>query len=223
MRIRKLTLPVTDVTKASKFFGEVLQLRTNGPHVIIGWSIIELIEDKSASAGGVHLAFNVPPNRFQAAKEWLLDRCPLQTDTKGHDVFSFDENWSAESIYFAGPDASILELISRHRLPDSDRNGPFHGSEILCLSEVGLATSNVTASCEHMIDAFCVEALGASGEEFAALGSDEGLLIVTHRSRPWFPEGRQLPRASGLAVHIQTPRPGSFVSSAEDNWTVHSE
>ncbi|PJL22937.1 hypothetical protein B9Y64_21640 [Stenotrophomonas maltophilia] len=223
MRIRKLTLPVTDVTSASRFFGEVLQLETSGAVVAVGWSIIELIEGDAVSAGGIHLAFNVPFNRFRAAKEWLLERCPLQRDSKGRDVFTFDENWDAESIYFAGPDASILELIARRRLPSSDRHGPFHGSEILCLSEVGLATSNVTASCEHMAEAFGIKPLGAPGEEFAALGDDEGLLIVTHRSRPWFPEGRQLPCASGLVAHIQTPRPGSFASSAEDNWAVHSE
>ncbi len=223
MRIRKLTLPTTDVTSASRFFGEELQLNPSGADVAIGWSVIELVEHESASAGGVHLAFNVPFNRFRAAKEWLLERRPLQTDMNGRDVFAFDESWDAESIYFAGPDASILELIARRRLPPSDRHGPFHGSEILCLSEVGLATSNVAAACEHMVDAFGIEPLGDPREEFAALGDDEGLLIVTHRGRPWFPEGRQLPCASGLVVHIQTLRPSSFASSAEDNWAVHSK
>lgn len=222
MRIRKVTLPVTDVTAASRFFGDLLQLQTSGAEVAIGWSTIELVRSDSARVGGIHLAFNIPSNRFDAAKAWLLARCPIQTDPSGREVFTFDENWDAESIYFTGPDDSILELIARRRLGPSDQRGPFHGSELQCLSEVGLPIANVTALSEQMRDAFGIKPFGIPGDAFAALGDDEGLLILTRRTRPWFPEGRQLPCASGVIGHIQTARSSACVSSAEDGWTVRA-
>ncbi|MEW2875306.1 hypothetical protein AB1B06_28980, partial [Pseudomonas aeruginosa] len=61
------------------------------------------------------------------------------------DYFALESSWQSQSVYFTGPDGLILELIGRRRLPASACEGVFHGSELTCLSEVGLPSRDVEA------------------------------------------------------------------------------
>lgn len=132
MRLLHLTLPVSDVGTVAAWFHDVLQLRVVGNHVHIGWSTIELQAANGQPLGGVHLAFNVPDNRFNEAMTWLRERVPLQRNPEGIDYFALESNWQSQSVYFTGPDGLILELIGRKRLPASTHGGAFHGSELTC-------------------------------------------------------------------------------------------
>jgi catechol 2,3-dioxygenase-like lactoylglutathione lyase family enzyme len=83
MRLLHLTLPVSDVGAVASYFHDVLQQRVVGNHVHIGWSTIELQPAEGRPVGGVHLAFNVPDNRFGEAMTWLRERTPLQRNPAG--------------------------------------------------------------------------------------------------------------------------------------------
>ncbi len=70
MRLLHLTLPVSNVETVADYFRDVLQQRVVGHHVHVGWSTISLQPAGTHATGGVHLAFNVPDNRFGEAMTW---------------------------------------------------------------------------------------------------------------------------------------------------------
>ncbi len=221
MRILQLALPVSDVAQVGAYFSDVLQLPVNGGSVQIGWTRLQLRAAGSDPVGGVHLAFNVPANRFAAATEWLLARAPLQTNAKGEAHFTFGDAWASESIYFEGPDGLILELIGRRRLPASNRTSPFHGSELTCVSEVGLPVAEVPALHARAEAALGLKPLSPPTPHFAALGDDEGLLIVVDATRAWFPEQKVLPNARGIEVSVSEVSPGAL-EDQDHGWRVVS-
>lgn len=214
MRILDLTLPVSDVARVGAYFHDVLQLPVEGDVVQVGWTRVQLRDAGPDPTGGVHLAFNVPANRFAEATEWLLARAPLQTNSKGEAHFTFGDAWASESIYFEGPDGLILELIGRRRLPGSSRTGSFQGSELTCVSEVGLPTADVPALHARAEAALALRPLSTPTPHFAALGDDEGLLIVVDATRAWFPEQKVLPNARGILVTLGDVEAGALEEPA---------
>lgn len=221
MRITHLLLPVSDPAAASRFYRDTLQLPVEEGQVHIGWSRITLQQAEGPAPGGVHLAFNVPDDRFAAAIDWLRARVALQSNDRGETHFKLESSWESQSIYFAGPDDAILELIGRRRLPSSARTGPFHGSEMTCLSEVGLCTEDVPAMHHSVAVQYGLTPLSPASDVFAPMGDDEGLLILVRNDRRWFPEQRQLPDVRGLRVQVQDVRgDGGDVGDAQQDWAV---
>lgn len=202
MRIHVLQLPVSDIAQVIAYFRDVLQLPVRGDTVQIGWTALQVRPAGSDPVGGVHLAFNVPPDRFTAATTWLQARSPLQCNDKGEAHFTFGGRWESESIYFDGPDGLILELIGRRRLPATGREGAFHGSELTCVSEVGLPTADVAQLHARAEATLGLQPLSPPTPYFAPLGDDEGLLIVVDATRRWFPEQKVLPNARGIVVTL---------------------
>lgn len=219
MRINVLQLPVSDVASVAAWFGDVMQLPVHDGAVRIGWTTLQLRDADGDPVGGVHLAFNVPADRFEAATQWLLARSPLQRNAKGEAHFTFGGRWESESIYYDGPDGLILELIGRRRLPASGRSGAFHGSELTCVSEVGLPVADVAALTAQAEDSFGLQPLSPPTPYFAALGDDEGLLIVVDATRHWFPEQKVLPNARGIMVTLGDVTPSQLEDHAQ-GWQV---
>lgn len=216
MRLLHLLLPSLDPAASAAFYRDVLELPLHGTRVRAGWSEIELVP-ASGAVGCLHLAFNVPHARFGAAVEWLAARVPLLRDPLGEARFRLDGAWQSESVYFAGPDGAVLELIGRRALDNaSPRNGPFSGAEIQCLSEVGLPSADVAAVMRSLANHFDARPLGGEASpDFAPLGDHQGLLIVVERQRRWFPERRQLPWARGLRLTVSARQPGLRLRDAE--------
>lgn len=106
MRIEQLTLPTADVAATAAYFADVLQLPVHDATVTLGWSQIHLIPAGTLPVGGVHLAFNVPHNRFAAATAWLDARATRQRNAEGQEHFTFEGRWDSESIYFTAPMSS---------------------------------------------------------------------------------------------------------------------
>ncbi|MFI8718139.1 VOC family protein [Stenotrophomonas sp. NPDC077464] len=219
MRIHAIRLPVSQVAAVASWFAEVMQLPVQGEAVQIGWTTLQLRAAGDDPVGGVHLAFNVPADRFEAATAWLLARSPLQRNAAGQAHFTFGNRWQSESIYFDGPDGLILELIGRRRLPTSGRQGAFHGSELTCVSEVGLPTANVAAFAARADAVFGLQPLSPPTPHFAALGDDEGLLIVVDATRHWFPEQKVLPNARGIETMLGGVAEGQL-EDADQGWRV---
>ncbi|HEX8538885.1 MAG TPA: hypothetical protein VF664_15550, partial [Cystobacter sp.] len=58
---------------------------------------------------------------------------------------------------------------------------------------------------------------------FAALGDDEGLLIVVDASRRWFPEQRVLPNARGLRLRLADVGAAATLEDATHGWCAQSD
>lgn len=222
MRLLHLSLPVSDVANVAAYFRDVLQLEVAGDQVRIGWSTIQLQPANGRPVGGVHLAFNVPDNRFADAMSWLRARTPLQCNPEGLDYFALESSWQSQSVYFTGPDGLILELIGRRRLPASDRSGVFHGSELTCLSEVGLPSHDVDAVREQSNQRFGLRPISPPSPQFAPMGDDEGLLIVVAADRRWFPEQKDLPNAQGLQLQVADVSGSGELHDAALGWRVQA-
>lgn len=222
MRILELTLPVSDVPTVAAYFRDVLQLPVDHDRVRIGWSRLHLVPAADMPVGGVHLAFNVPDNRFAAAEAWLRERAPLQQGSDGTTWFALESSWQSQSVYFTGPDELVLELIGRKRLPASAQDGAFHGSELICLSEVGLPSTDVAATQAAVEACFGLQPLSAASPQFAPMGDDEGLLILVDAARRWFPEGRLLPAAAGLSLRLGDVAAGAVLDAPVQGWHVSS-
>lgn len=210
MRITHLTIPSSDPEACLAFYRDVLQLPVVGAVVRVGWTRIEVVEegirfpdgDIGASAAraddgrAIHLAFNIPPQRFEAACEWLARRALILRDPSGEERFRLEGVWQSRSIYFAGPHDAVLELIARDALlSPCAAEGKFHGREMLCVSEVGLPTGDVLGLAEHLKYAFGLNAFGEPSMNFAPMGDENGLLVVVDQNRRWFPEATKLPTA----------------------------
>jgi catechol-2,3-dioxygenase len=118
MLIRQVELPVWDAVQAARFYGDVLDLptRTGGGvvQVEVGPSVL-LLHPGPVEPGAYHAAITVPKDRFAEAKVWLQKRVSL-LERDGLDEFALGAPWNSQSLYYAGPDGILLELIARHDL-----------------------------------------------------------------------------------------------------------
>ncbi|QWT22212.1 VOC family protein [Bacillus sp. NP157] len=220
VRLSRIVLPSTDVEACVAFFREVLQLEVSGRVVHAGWTDIVVEPASALGVGAVHLAFNVPHDRFDRACEWIASRALVLRDPLGEERFHLDAPWDSQSLYFAGPHGAVLELIARRSLVAPVRGwGDFHGSEIACVSEVGLPTDDVPGLVRDLVVRHGIAPFGAVSDTFAAMGGDEGLLIVVDRERPWFPESRRLPWARGVRVAMSGVVAGETLGGVE-GWVV---
>jgi len=132
-----------------------------------------------------HFAFNIPGNKLAAALDWLRPRAPIHREPDGSEIIDF-ASWNAHAIYFYDPAGNILEFIARHNLPNA-AEGEFNERDILYASEIGIVVDDV-ASAVHAArrDWGLAVFAGTQSEDFAAVGTDEALLIFAKRGRPWF-------------------------------------
>ncbi|MCD0279779.1 hypothetical protein JWH04_12660 [Xanthomonas melonis] len=215
MRLRQLVLPCLDPDLSLRFYRDVLQLPVHGTTLRIGWTTLECVQAQQP-VGSVHLAFNLAPSRFDAAAQWIGARASVLGDAQGRQRFALDGAWQSQSVYFAGPDGAVLELIARDALQDAATGqGAFHGSELLCLSEIGLPSHHVQTVTESVVHHFGLRPFAPAVEGFVALGDDHGLLIVVDQRRRWFPQQRQLPWADGVRVSVDAPQPGLHLRDAQ--------
>jgi len=223
MRITRLSLPASDPAASTAFYRDVLQLPVAATtQVRIGWSLLDLVA-ANADVGSVHLAFNIPSTRFDAACGWLSQRVPLLRDPLGESRFALDAAWQSQSVYFAGPDGAVLELIARKPLPaHAVADGAFSAAELLCISEIGLPSAQVPAVAAAAQERMGLPPFMPVSDVFAPLGDHEGLLIVVDAQRRWFPEQRQLPFAQGVRAVVEGVRGGQVLRAAA-GWAVVSQ
>jgi catechol 2,3-dioxygenase-like lactoylglutathione lyase family enzyme len=215
MQITKVSARVRDTSEAAEFFEDVLLLTVDrkvasGPTTIevrIGTTLLELTEDPD-TVGQHHLAITIPSNTFAAARQWLEPRSAL-IGTPDADEFEFTA-WNARSLYFTGPDRSVLEFIIRRDLVN-DTRGAFTSADLLCVSEVGVATDDVLATAEFLkTEADVRPYAGEPGRSFAPVGDAEGLLILVTPGRPWFPTANRGASPDPIVVEATGPRPGEY-------------
>jgi catechol 2,3-dioxygenase-like lactoylglutathione lyase family enzyme len=204
MLISQVELPVSDAEQVAVFYRDVLGLPVRAAghavEVQIGPTTL-VLRRQEVMPGAYHCAITIPGDRFDQAKDWLRQRVAL-LERDGQDEFRLGAPWNSQSVYFTGPDGIILELIARHDLPAAS-SGPFASTDLLRISEVGLAVPDVPLAVSHLRETLRLPVFGTAAADFTPLGDPNGLLIVVRRGRPWFPTTSVTPSAGPVGVTIE--------------------
>lgn len=168
--------------------------------VQVGWTTLSFVVGAVTPRTSYHIAFNIPENQLEAGKAWIEARIPIRTH-EGRDTYHF-ESWNADASYFDDPFDNVLEIIARHTLPTAS-NVPFSTASLLCVSEIGLPTTDVLADAARYCEQLGVRVFADSHyPEFTAVGDDEGLLILAKRGRIWSPNTGVQAHDLPAALHV---------------------
>jgi len=188
MRITGVELACPDPERLRSFYGRVLGLSVAGDgdalDVRVGWTSLRFHVEAVEPGTAHHVAFNISPNLLDEAVVWLGDRVDLMV-TGGEVVHDFG-SWNAHSVYFRDPAGNILEFIARHRLAPDDASA-FTPAAIRCVSEVGVPVPDVRAAIPPLRERFGCPLFDGGSATFAALGDDDGLIILVPVGREWYP------------------------------------
>ena len=152
----------------------------------LGETRLEFMEDPTIEPV-YHMAFDIPKNKLQEALDWFASRLEVLPLPDGGRIMNF-ANWNAESFYFFDTTGNLLECIVRHDRHE-EANAPFDAKQLLRVSELGIVTEHVPTlveklETEHGLLPFVKQPVL---ENFAAIGDETGLLILSEEGRSWFP------------------------------------
>ena len=190
MRITAVEVLTARPAEQRAFWGETLGLAVEdsaggGFAVTAGGTRIAFVTaDEPAPLA--HLAFNVPENQIEAARDWVAARTrvlPLPND--GGDIADFSF-WNAHALYFADADGNVIECIARHDL-DNASDDPFGPGSLLEVSEVGMQSPDVGAAVAWLEEELGLPFYSGDRENFAAVGDERGLFILVPEGRAWLP------------------------------------
>lgn len=136
-----------------------------------------------------HYAFNIPPNLYKPALNWLEGKVTVLPDEQGRLLVDFS-NWNAYAMYFFDPAGNIVELIARRDLPEYDAK-TFRPELIWSVSEVGLPVPNVAVASGKLEKIAGLPFYSGNQETFNAVGNPEGLFIVVDEAeKTWYPTSK---------------------------------
>lgn len=190
MKISYLELFTNDLQPLADFYSQTLELPIKlSPEKLeaqAGETTLVFVKAQPDFDGAYHLAFNIPENQIQQAKEWVLARTELLFDENKQDVFDFS-NWNAHSIYFKDSAGNVLEFIARHDLKN-DFDEKFESNQILNVSEIGLPSEDVMGLANELCAKLELSVFRQQpNENFTPVGDDNGLFILPIKNRIWFP------------------------------------
>ena len=190
MNITRLELLTADLAAQKDFCENILELpiklTSSNLEVKAGSTDLVFIQAPADFDGAYHLAFNIPGNQIQAAKEWISARVPLLRDENGQDEFE-SKSWNSHSVYFRDAAGNVLEFIARHNLNNA-ADGDFDGRQILNISEIGLPSENVIEFAHELCTVLDLSVFRQEpNETFTPVGDDNGLFILPIKNRIWIP------------------------------------
>ncbi|GAA4173315.1 VOC family protein [Gryllotalpicola koreensis] len=205
MEITHAVLATRALDETADFYERVLGLhvaREPGEvTVAVGASVLVFQQDADEE-GCQHLAFTIPTGSFAAARRWLESRVSL-LGLGGVDEFEGPPSWNSMSLYFEGPDGSILELIERRDLDNAaDAAAGFGPEQLLCVSEVGVAVPDVLDTAAKLAATGIEPYANPPGEAFAPVGDVRGLIILVSPGRAWFPTQTRLAAPGRVKVGL---------------------
>jgi hypothetical protein len=137
--------------------------------------------------GAYHLAFHIPNNQLQNAMQWTGEKVEILNTGDGQNIANFT-NWNARSFYFHDPFQNILEFITHYDL--DIRTNDFSGAgDITHIIEAGMVTNDVMATCKKLKEQYKLPSFhkGPVTENFAVMGNESGMLIISKEGRHWYP------------------------------------
>ena len=206
MKLAHIQIQSSDIQQTATFYKDILELpiiekTKNSISIQAGDSVLEFVENPAFNSI-YHFAFNIPENKLDEAIDWCKSKVDL-IFIEDQKVITNFENWNANAVYFYDNSGNLLEFIARHDL-DNAQTEAFSSKAILNISEIGIVSENPLALGEQLIEQHGLEffSKNANSDFFAAVGDDEGLLIMVKPDRNWYPT--QTPSESNkTAVRIE--------------------
>lgn len=206
MKLEHIQIQSSDIQQTATFYKDILDLpiiekTKNSVSIQAGNSVLEFLENPEFKSI-YHFAFNIPENKLDEAIDWCKSKVDL-IFIEDQKVITNFENWNANAVYFYDNSGNLLEFIARHDL-DNVQTEAFSSKAILNISEIGIVNENPLALGNQLIAQNGLEffSKNANSELFAAVGDDEGLLIMVKPDRNWYPT--QTPSESNkTAVRIE--------------------
>lgn len=187
IRIKSLTLYVHRPAVLAKWYealGFAVRKRGMVYHVAAGYSDLRLIPGEEEA--WFHFAFHVRGEAFERVVQQLESKVDLlPVDEEGSKIIEF-ESWKARAVYAHDPAGNIVEWITRPDHEWRDIAAPM--PDIPGLAEIGLPVPDI-GIYRHKASLF-LSIWKSSGEEFTALGNEEGLVIMVPEGRGWLPTDR---------------------------------
>lgn len=190
MFIKEIKLLTHDLAATKNFYNQILELpiafeENTFISFQAGLSLLTFQETKEKKPV-YHFAFNIPCNKIQEAVYWVELKSEIIKAYGENKIVDF-KNWNAKAVYFFDNNGNILELIARFDLKNEDEKD-FTSNSIISISEMAVVTDNVMKTANDLIKSFNISYFDKQqpAEEFAALGDDHGLFILSMAGRNWF-------------------------------------
>jgi catechol 2,3-dioxygenase-like lactoylglutathione lyase family enzyme len=177
--------------------------------VAVGATTMVFREDPETT-GDQHYAFLIDDARFDAARAFLEAGPGLLSDGDRIEIEAQDA-WNARSLYFPGPDRSILEVIARRDLHSGSTTlagQPFGPADLLSVSEVGVAVLDVPAVAARLGEVGIGRYGAWSSETFSPAGHIDGMLILVSPGRTWFPSSDRVVGEPPVTITATAPCEG---------------
>lgn len=201
MKLEQIQIHTNNIQKTAAFYQNILGLSlleksSKSVSIKAGDSILKFIENKAFDSV-YHFAFNIPENKLDEAIKWCKNKIDLIT-IEDQNVIADFEAWNANAVYFYDNNGNLLEFIARHDL-DTFSSENFNSESILNISEIGIVIESPLELGNHLIEKYQLDffSKNANSDAFAAIGDDEGLLIIVKPNRNWYPT--QIPSQSNPA------------------------
>lgn len=191
MKLAHIQIETNNIEQTIAFYQDILELPiiekdSDSVSVQAGNSVLEFVENTQFKSI-YHFAFNIPENKLDEAIEWCKNKVVLIL-IKDQNVITNFENWNANAVYFYDNNGNLLEFIARHDLNNAQTE-KFSSKAILNISEIGIVNENPLELGKELIAQHDLEFFSKNdnSELFAAVGDDEGLLIMVQPNRNWYP------------------------------------
>lgn len=192
MKIKELTLLTNDLVETEIFYTNILQFAissksNNSISFLVGKSILTFTLNIKPTQPIYHFAFLVPLDLMEDVRIKLSRKIDLIKPENNSEMVFFSK-WKAKSFYFLDNNNNILECIAREDLAYYLDEG-FTFSHIININEVGVASDSPLDLSEKLMIETGVSyfSKGPIRADFVALGTEEGLIVITDCYRNWFP------------------------------------
>lgn len=196
MEILELILLTNNLEETEKFYSTLLEFKLidktkKSLTYSTGKSKLTFQSAEKNTQPYYHFAFTIPKNKMDEAIVWCKKRVELIKDYDGNELIIFD-NWNAESIYFYDNNHNILEFICRKDLPNESME-LFSSQSIENISEAGIVADEPLKFGEELRQKTKLDyyVKGPKREDFAAMGTNTGLFVISNSERNWFPTNRK--------------------------------
>ncbi|MCW3106850.1 MAG: hypothetical protein JWQ09_1356 [Segetibacter sp.] len=191
MVIKELELLTGNLTATEEFYTKVIGLTVldkseTSISFSVGHTILSFTNTKESNPF-YHFAFSIPSNKVDEAHRYISERTDILPFSPGTTIADFS-NWNAHAFYFHDNQNNIVEFIAHHDLPNRT-DKPFTPSSIIGICEIGIPVEDVTEACKTFNEEYDVPyyVKGPRLRDFAVMGDEHGLFIVTKIGRGWLP------------------------------------
>lgn len=128
-----------------------------------------------------HFALKIGADSFESMYR-RVEQAKWFLASESGDVVIPSDLWQVDSrVYFLDPDQNVVEIISDASVPEDNLWG--------CVCEVGLPSSDVAALSKFLRP--IMNEFKAESDRFQFYGDYNGVLVLVHDERDWYPTARQ--------------------------------